>query len=231
MKILRIILITAFIAFITSFAYSETHLYLFASGNHFLTAGTEDDYEPGVNDFPIMEAHKTFGLGFGLIGTTKGTFFFGIEGHYNNILKSELKIPGLSALGLEYSNTATLRDPSDDDTVEIEAYKTLAGYLTFGFNIIKSTVLTLYINAGGGVMFIQGAEEQNLTSSLGYETVIEPPDKKISPAGFAGAGISIGLIRAMALFVNLRYTYIHSLEETPLHQTAIVALVGVYFRF
>lgn len=215
MKILKIILVSVFLVCLTSFTYSGTNIYLFLSANQYLKAGTEDDYEPGVNDFPIMEAHQVLGLGFGISSSTSGVLSFGIEGQYNNFSKA---------------SKASLVDPSDNDTVEIEAYTNIAGYLVFGLNIIRSTALTFYINAGGGAMFILGAEEKTYTSAKGYETIIEPPQKKISPAAFGGAGIIVGFSKAIALFANLRYTYIQSAEDPPRPQTGINALAGLLFR-
>lgn len=209
MKVFKIILLSAFLMGMTSvLTYSETNFYLFGSGNFFRSA--ESDYEEGVIDFSIMSSHTTYGIGFGIVQTSKGVFFIGIEGHYN------------------LSGKTDLTDPSDDDTVNINTYKNIAGYLTLGFNIVNSERFSFFINGGGGVNYISDAKEETYTSTMGYETIIEPPEKKYCFAGFGGVGFVVRLSETVGIFLNGRYLFI-SYEEPA--ESAIVGLAGFHFKF
>lgn len=236
MKVLKLFMISALVVCITSFAYSKTDILLFVAGNHFLRA--ETIYEPGVNDFSIVHPHTNAGVGIGLYYTSGGrffSFFSGIEAHYNNFMSW-----GGIRLGFipeEYwpRDTFTLEDPSDGDTVNIKAYKNAAGFLTLGLNLYRSTLLTLFVNAGGGVLYILDPEEATYTSRLGVETIVEAPEKQIAPAAFGGAGVAFGLIKYLSIFANVRYYYIFSaslekIEEIKKDQNGISVLVGIMIK-
>ncbi|MCP2604630.1 hypothetical protein NLC29_00545 [Candidatus Aminicenantes bacterium AH-873-B07] len=203
-----------FVIFILIFtsnrAFAETNFYLFGKGNFVNSAGTEADYKEGENDFPIMSAHQTYGGGFGLSFSPKGIFLIGIEAHYN------------------LNGKATLTDPSDNDTVEIDTYKNVSGFLTLGFNLVKSKLLSFFINGGGGIYYSLDATERIYTSRLGFETIIEPPEKRYHFAGFGGAGIILSFSESVGLLLCGRYTYI-AIKEQP--ETMIEALAGLVFSF
>ena len=188
---------------------SEALFYIFGKGNFVNSAGSESDYKNGENDFSIMSAHQTLGFGLGLIYSQK-TFFIGLEAHYN------------------LNGKATLTDPSDNDTVEIDTYKYIAGYFTLGVNLMRNNLLTLYINGGGGFVHPLDAETKIYISKYDIESKIEPPEKKYHLSGFTGVGAVLSFTKHIGLFVNGRYLYI-AVKEQP--QTIIEAIGGIAFRF
>ena len=238
MKILKIFMVAALVFCFASFAQAKTDIMLFFQGNHFMEATTT--WEAGVNDFNIINAHTTAGAGIALYytgGSKLFSFFSGIEVQYNNFMSWE----GIFKwIPVEYrpKDTYTLEDESDGDTLEVMAYKNIAGYLTLGINLYRSTLFTLFVNGGGGVLYILDAPEGIYYSEYGIETVVEAPAKKIAPAAFGGAGVALGFVKFLSIFVNVRYTYIFSTNifsggETPdiqLSQKGISAIIGFMFR-
>lgn len=209
MKIVRIIiLIFVFQAFLSVSAYAENKFYFFGKGNFVNSIGTESDYQAGENDFPIMSSHQNYGFGLGFTSGS-GIVFYGVEVNFN------------------LNGKTTLKDPSDDDTVEIDTYKYASGFLLLGFNIIRSSSIKIYINGGGGVSYALDAKTQTYTSQLGYETQIDPPEKKYPLSGFGGVGLEIYFSQTSGLFLGGRYQYI-AFDEP---QTMFIALAGIAFSF
>lgn len=207
-KNIKIILIPCIIVFLAGLAFSETDLYLFGRCNFVRTTGSASDYQEGVNDFPIASSHQNYGLGLGLV-LDYGGGFIGLEAHYN------------------LSSKTTLTDPSDDDTVEIDTYKNYSGYLVFGLNLVRSRSADFFLNSGIGVVYSPDAETKTYTSHLGYETEIEPPEKKYPFSGFGGIGLRLKLSSSTAVLFSGRYLYI-ALEEP---QTMYVVIAGFVFSF
>jgi len=201
-KILTVILC---LAFLTTWGLSTTNIYVFGKGK--FNFETEGDYVEGENDFSNTAAYNTYGVGVGLV--SGGSSFFGIEIHYN--------MPG----------TTTLTDTSDNDTVEIDTYQAVAGMLTFGFNIVNSAKLRFYLQLGGGGAYAMGAETKTYTSSLGFETLIEPPDTKFAILGFGGAGVQFFFSEKIGVMGSVRYQYT-GYEDAI---SSIVALGGIVFSF
>ena len=208
MKRTKIILIPCIIVFLAGFAFCEADLYLFGRGNFVRASGSESDYKEGVNDFPIASSHQNYGLGLGF-ALNYGAGFIGLEIHYN------------------LSGKATLTDPSDDDTVEIETYNNYSGYLVFGLNLMRRKAVDLFINSGIGVVYSPDAETKTYTSHLGYETEIDPPEKKSPFSGFGGIGLRLNLSSSTAVLFSGRYLYI-ALDEP---QTMFVVIAGIVYRF
>ena len=193
---------------ISAFAYSDTHFYLFGKGNFIGSAGSESDYVVGENEFPIVSSHQNYGAGFGL--TVGKQAFFGIEGHYN------------------LSGKVTLTDPSDNDTVEVDTYKYISGFLTIGFNVVSKRVMRLYINGGGGVIrYLDADETRSYVSQLGAETDLEPVDKKTPLSGFGGVGLEIYFSQSGGIFLNGRYLFVDVEDAPPI----FTVVAGFVFRF
>jgi len=207
MKLIKVILIILLLYFTTSFIYSQTNLYLFGKGNFVMPSGSEDDYEPGENDFPLASSFNNFGFGLGVIIGSK-TVFYGLEAHYT------------------LSGKTTLTDPSDNDTVDIDTYKYISGFLTIGFNLINNPTIRLFINGGGGVSYTLDATMKTYTSQLGYETQIEP-SRKYPITAFGGLGIIINYSPSLGLLFSGRYQYV-ALDEP---ESVIVVLAGLVVGF
>jgi hypothetical protein len=207
MKTLKVISILGCLVLLSTLAYGDSHFFVFGKGNFIGSSGSSDDYVEGENEFPIVSAYKNYGVGFGL--SFGKVVFAGIEGHYN------------------LSGKATLTDPSDNDTVEVNTYKNASGIFTLGVNIVRNQTVRLYINGGVGVRYNLDAEIQTYTSELGYEVEIEPPEKKFLLEAFGGLGLELYLSQTTGLFFNGRYSYV-DLDDP---QMAIVVLAGLVYRF
>lgn len=208
MKLLRITLIALCLFSLSALAYSDTYFYLFSKGNFIASVGDEFDYELGENEFPLVSSHQNYGAGFGI--TFGKEAFFGIEGHYN------------------LSGKVTLTDPSDNDTVEVDTYKYVSGFLTIGFNIVRSRSMRLYINGGGGISYYLDAKEtKSYVSRLGIETEVEPPDKKYPLAGFGGVGLEIYISQSSGILFSGRYLFV-DVEDPP---AVFIGMIGFVYKF
>ncbi len=183
-----------------------TRVYLFGQSQFFYASGSESDYIPGENDFPLTSPHQTYGPGFRITAGSR-SFFLGLEGQYN------------------FSGIVTLTDPSDGDKVPIGTYPYLSGYVLAGLNIIYTESIRIFVTAGSGVYHALNVETRKYTSDFGYETLIERPDSKTPFAGFGGLGMDFRLNRQMGLFFEGRYQYVDS--DQP--QTLFSLLAGVSF--
>ena len=204
----KTLLVLLFVALASIFVRADTDFYLFGRGNFIHSIGDESDYREGENDFPLASSHQTYGLGGG-VSYSKGMIAVGLEVNYN------------------LSGKTTLTDPSDSDTVKIDTYRNLACYLTLGLNLIKRPNIQFFINGGGGVSSTLGTRAKIYTSRLGYETRIEPPEKKYHFSGFGGVGFELFFSSRGGLLLSGRYLYVAF--EQP--QTMFVALAGLVLRF
>jgi hypothetical protein len=207
MKTIKAIFICVCVVLVSTQAYSDSQFFVFGKGNFFAASGTDSDYEVGVNEFPVASAYQNYGAGFGL--TFGKIIFAGIEGHYN------------------LSGKVTLTDTSDDDTVEVNTYKYASGIFTLGVNVVRSRSIRLYINGGGGVRYNLDSESQTYFSEYGYETMIDPPEKKYLLEAFGGVGIELYLSQSSGLLFSGRYSYV-DLDDP---QTSFIVLVGIVYRF
>lgn len=207
MRLIKVTLITLLLFFSTSFIYSDTNFYFFGKGNFVMPSGSEDDYEPGENDFPMASSFNNFGFGLGVMFDSKRVFY-GLEAHWT------------------LSGKTTLTDPSDNDKVKVDTYSHISGFLTLGFNLVHKPTLRLFINGGGGVSNILDAKMKTYTSQLGFETQIEPP-KRYPITAFGGMGVIINFSTSLGVWFNGRYQYMAL--EVP--ESAIVVLTGLVISF
>lgn len=205
MKAFKAIFICVCLVSTSALAYADSQFSVFGKFN--AVPGYQGTYEEGVNDFPIVSDYQNYGLGLGL--TFGKTIFAGIEGHFN------------------FNGKATLTDPSDDDTVQVDTYKYASGFFTLGVNIWRSRTVRLYINGGGGIRYNLDAEIKTYTSELGFETEIDPPEKKYLMEAFGGVGVEIYFSQSSGVLLNGRYSYVDF--ESP--QTSFVVLAGIVYRF
>ena len=114
-RVNKLIILILFLLLASGFVFSDTNAYLLVKGNFFSSSGSEEDYDQAENDFPLVSSHQSVGFGVGFLNDS-GRVLFGFEAQYNA------------------KSTATLTDPSDNDTVEIETYPYNVGILLIGFN-------------------------------------------------------------------------------------------------
>ncbi len=205
MKAFKTILIGVCVVSVSVLAYGDSQFSVFGKFN--AVPGHEGTYEEGVNDFPIVSGYQNYGLGLGL--TFGKIIFAGIEGHYN------------------LSGKAILTDPSDNDTVQVDTYRCASGFFTLGVNLMRSQTVRLYINGGGGIRYNLDAEVKTYTSELGFETLIDPPEKKFLTEAFGGVGVEIYFSPKSGVVLNGRYSYVNL--ESP--QSSFVVLAGIVYRF
>ena len=207
MRFIKVTLITLLLFFSASFSYADTSLYLFGKANFVMASGSEDDYEPGENDFPMASSFNNFGFGLGVMVDSKKVFY-GLEAHYT------------------LSGKTTLTDPSDNDKVDVDTYEHISGFLMIGFNLVHKPNLRFFINGGGGVSLVLDAEMKTYTSQLGFETQIEPP-RKYPLTVFGGIGAVVNFSPSLGLWLNGRYQYL--VLDVP--ESAVVVLAGLVVGF
>jgi hypothetical protein len=200
---------SALIFFLAAFAVplaGAAKAYLFGQGLFFYASGSESDYIPGKNDFPLTSQHQAYGPGFRITAGSR-LFYLGLEGQYN------------------FRGTADLTDPSDGDRVTIETYPSVSGFVLAGINVIQASSVRIFINGGAGIYHALNTETRKYMSAFGYETLIEPPGSRTPFAGFGGLGMDFRLNRQLGFFFEGRYQYIDS--DQP--QTLLSLLAGVSF--
>ncbi len=209
MRAFKVFFMVVFVGMVSISSFGEVQFYLFGRGNFVGETGSAADYVEGENDFPVASAYRTYGGGFGL--TFGKGVFIGLEGHYN------------------LSGKVTLTDTSDEDTVEINTYKSASGYVTLGFCLVRNRYVRFYVNGGGGIrQIMEELETKTYVSEMGYETLIEPPEKKSHFAGFGGAGLEIYFSRSGGLFAGGRYL-VYTVEGES--RTMLVVLAGFVVRY
>lgn len=207
-KIRFFILGVLLFSFSATCLFSSIKIYLLGKMNLVRAAGSESDYEVGVNEFPLAAAHTTYGFGAG-VSSDYGAMFFGFETHFN------------------FGGTATLTDPSDNDTVDIDTYKYISGLFIVGLNIVHTSQLRLFIQGGGGVNYTLNAQSKLYTSRENYETQIDPPDNRFPISALGGAGIELDFSDRVGLMFISRYEYL-ALDQP---QSKISVLMGLIFSF
>lgn len=211
MKFVKIFSIFSILIFFFSVkASARTDLFIFGAMNFINSSGSASDYKEGENDFPIKNAHRTNRFGFGVSFPLGKNFFIGFESNYS------------------WGGKATLEDPSDNDSVEIDTYKNSSLFLTLGFNIFRSKNFNSFLNGGAGLNLILEKETKIYTSKLGYETQILPPKSKSNLTGFGGIGILYKMNNFIGVLLNARYLYI-SYEDNP--EKGLEILTGLNISF
>lgn len=209
MRRLQCCILVLFLLIISAdFTYSQTKFYFAAKANFIMAAGAENDYEEGVNDFPLSSAYTTPGFSAGLT-YSKGAWFFGLETHFN------------------LSGKVTLTDTSDNDTVVIDSYKYASAFLIIGYDLIQSSSLRFFLKAGGGLNYALDAKSRIYTSAQSYETEIDPPEKALPFSLLGGLGFEFKLSPAVGLLLNSQYRY--TAYEQPGSQITLMG--GLIFTF
>lgn len=197
----------------SSCLFSGIKIYFLGKMNFIRAAGTEADYEVGVNEFPLAAAHSTPGFGAGFYTeynkNSGNKVFFSLETHFN--------------LG----GSVTLTDPSDDDTVRIDTYKYISALFMVGMNLFRTPQFRFFIQAGGGFNITLAAATKIYTSRLGYEVQIDPPDKRTPLTALGGVGFDFNVSDRIGIMLVSRYEYMAF--DQP--QSNICILAGLIYSF
>jgi hypothetical protein len=131
--------------------------------------GSNADYVPGENDFPITPSHIEYGGGLGLMFNFSKLLAFQLTGEY--------------LLGAEVEKV----DPSD---MELYTYRTYDNINVLASLLIKFGRKTrFFVTAGGGMNILMPYEDKEETGSLGSIILIEAPEKKTNPMALFGGGV------------------------------------------
>jgi outer membrane protein W len=188
----------------------KTAFSLFGGIHSVLKYGSESDYSPGDNDFPMTPAHTppTFGLSF--LYQFSGLLGLEVDGRYT------------------LSSKVTLTDPSDGDTVSVDTLQH-AGLTLNALIFLGNGSFRPYLALGAGGDIALSAKEQTLTTSLGYEVTFLPPDKKTEVVADAGLGLMFNIGPALGLRLDVRYLMLPKNSNHPLiHNMSAVG--GLFVR-
>ena len=205
--------LTVFILiFMTSFGYGlqkKFQLSLFAGMNHVFEYGSENDYIPGTNDFPVTPSHSppSHGAAF--------AFFF-----TNNL---GIELDGMYVL----SSKVTLVDPSDLDKVNIDSSKHYSMTLNVIYRFLKGNFRP-YLGVGGGIDKLMAKYFEILTSEYGNEITFIPAEKTTSLIAQAKAGIHYSLSKSVGLLMDIRYVVIF---DDPYNVNSLNLILGAFLRF
>jgi opacity protein-like surface antigen len=165
-------------------------LSIFGGWSRVFASGSEADYRPGENDFPVTPAHSPFQLGFalGIIVNDQ----IGVELDYRTFLSSRL----------------TLEDPSDLDTVEVDSSRHYALAINGVYRILEGR-LSPYILAGGGFEKLS-AQDKTYTSEFGFDVEFSSPEKTTHGMANLGGGILFSALKSLMIRLDVRYSLIFS---------------------
>lgn len=207
-RFLSLIFLFAFLTLSLSAGGQEYDLSLMGGINYVIKYGSEEDYSPGENDFPVTPAHISpcFGSGFSY-------FFTDVLG---------IEVDGWYYLG----SKVTLTDPSDDDTVEYTTGQHLAMTLNFVYRY-KMGNFKPYFIVGGGMdkLFTKG---KTYTSAYGYKIEFTAPDKTLDPMANIGGGIRFLFRPNMGVRVDARYIIIFA---KPDNISSLNIMAGAFMKF
>jgi outer membrane protein W len=182
---------------------------LFGGVNSVFQYGSEDDYVPGENDFPVTPAHNPLSFGLSFLHLFSSRFGLELDGRYT------------------LNSSVTLTDPSDGDTVDVDTLKH-AGLTLNALLFLTGGSFRPYLTLGGGGDFVVNAKEQTLTTRLGYMVTFAPPANKVDLTANAGMGLLVGFGPAFGLRLDVRYIF---LPKTGGHALIhnLNAMAGLFF--
>ena len=182
---------------------------VFGGMNFHFESGSVEDYIQGSNDFPVTPAHRPVLFGFSYTRYFKQ---MGLE------MDWRYSLPG----------TVTLEDPSDGDTVEIDASAHMAVSLNLVLRILEGR-FSPYLLFGGGAD-IAFPKTATYTSSYGYEIVLGETEKKdrLDFEAHIGAGLEFLITRLIGIRLDVRYSCIF---DSPANTQMLQATGGLTFTF
>jgi hypothetical protein len=170
--------------------------------------GSERDYAPGVNDFPVTPAHSTAVYGASL--TFRATRRIAAQ--------ADVRYAGRAPV--------LLRDPSDGDEVSVDTARRWSLCLNLVYRFLDG-VFQPWIAAGGGFEKLLAAD-QTVRTRAGYQAVFPAPEDDFDLLAQAGTGAAVHLTRTWGLWIDLRYVHAFS---RPHAVDSFVGLVGLLVSF
>lgn len=182
-------------------------LSVFGGWSRVFASGSEVDYVPGENDFPITPAHSPLQLGVAL-----GICFvdqISVELDYRYFLSSRV----------------TLMDPSDLDSVEVDSSRHHALTVNAAYRVFKNR-LSPYVLVGGGFDNLLAKDEMH-RSEFGFDIEFLAPEKRTNGVVNLGGGIIFSTLRSLMTRLDVRYSLIFS---DP-HQKILSLSLGLTYAF
>lgn len=175
----------------------EKNFYILLNGTFSLAQdiGTDSDYVPGINDFPVTPSHSEYGGGLGFMFDLSDNIAIKIEGDY--------------LLGAD----VVKEDPSDGETYTYKTYDNV--------NVIGSLVLKFgdetqfFVSGGGGFNILMPYADKEETGSLGSIIVIEAPETTTNLMAAVGAGVIFNTGN-MIVKIEGQYTMIFDYEKNSI---------------
>ncbi len=181
---------------------------LTGSLNHVFSYGTEKDYQPGKNDFPVTPGHTAGGIGIFAAYSVSSLIAVEIETRF--YLRSKM----------------TLKDPSDQDSVDVRSasHAALAVGAVFSFSRGR---FRPYAAVGAGIDALL-VKAETYTSKFGYEIEFQPPSKKLDPFLKARTGVKYFLKPRLGIRGEAGYTLIFG-DQNKIHSLDFAA--GIFYGF
>ena len=211
-NLMRKILFLFFILVLSgSFTWGESNkfqLSILGGINNVFEYGSEDDYIMGENNFPVTPGHAPASIGMSF------AYFFN-----DNI--------GVELDGRLYlSSKITLEDPSDKDTVEIDASKHYSMSLNLIYQLFKGS-LRPYFLIGGGFDKLS-AKDETYISEYGFDIEFYVPEKTVNPVILVGGGLQYSLGSSLGVRLDVRYML---LFDDPVNFSSLNIMAGVILKF
>ena len=163
--------------------------------------GGQADYLPGINPFPVTQAHFTPTVGASL------SWSFADRLHLEFILDYALE------------RELTLVDPGDDDKLVVDSLSHYLTHLTlkYDFSVLK---LHSYIALGAGINFTNQFTSKWATTSKGYAVFLEGIPRDSGPLISFRGGLDFNLVGGMKFYFEGVFFYLPGDTVKTLFQLA-----------
>lgn len=177
----------------------EKRLHFVVTGMFYqqMQMGSDSDYLPGENDFPVTPSFTGFGLGLGFLMDISKKFALQVSADY--------------VFGGEVQKI----DPSDSEFFLYKTYNT-ANFLASGVLKLNSRKIQSFLTAGGGLSMLLPYDDSEDTGSTGSIVLVEAPDKKTYPMLMLGGGVMIRLKSAGFLKIELQFTRVLDYDKNAI---------------
>ena len=189
----------------------KAYVHLFGGMNAVLEYGSDLDYVQGENDFPVTPAHSTATVGMAFGYAIAGGLALELDARYHT------------------NAEVTLRDPSDQDRVNIDTAKHYTLTANVMYRFLQGSVRP-YVLAGAGIDTMVDVETKTLLTEFDFEFELEEPDKKTEFMFNLGGGVEIQLSGSLGIRLDARYVDIPKGGDHPKIQSVNVT-AGLTFRF
>ena len=207
----RVWILIILMAFLTNRAAADDvrfQISLLSGFNHVFEYGKEEEYVMGENDFPVTPAHTPLSLGITC------DYFLG-----KNI--------GVGFSGRFFSGSdLILRDPSDDDAVQIDSSRHVSVTANLLYRFMDKKVIP-YAVMGIGLDYLL-AEEGTYTSTNGYSVDIIAPEKTLDLLVTFGAGFDLFFSKSLGFRGDFRYLLLFS---KPHYISNLNVMMGLFIGF